>query len=117
MLPLLEESQSRLSTIGLDRSKFLTKTSTGQQEAAGIAQGILETEMASQQQSQVLLERKREAESDRIYKEQQLQLQKKQLEQQKEQAKDSMFFGLGSLSLIAFISSMINITYYLLLGA
>src|SRR3990167_1799450 len=96
MLPLLEESQSRLSTIGLDRSKFLTKTSTGQQEAAGIAQGILETEMASQQQ---------------------LQLQKKQLEQQKEQAKDSMFFGLGSLSLIAFISSMINITYYLLLGA
>lgn len=114
-LPLLEESRSRLSTIGLERSKFLTKTGIGQQEESGVMQGILETELINKQQTQELLERKRAAESERKFKEQQLALQKKQIKQQEQQANAAMWSGIpvvgpliGGLSFLALAIGIFN---------
>jgi len=94
MLPLEEEGSRRVSPLTLERGKFLSKSGIGENEQIGLTRGILESELQSRQQSQELIERKRAAETDRKFKEQQLLLQKKQLKQQEEQAKAAMWAGI-----------------------
>lgn len=88
VLPLVQQSQSKLEPLQFERSKFITKSGLGENTENAMQRGLLESALSSEQVGQDLLMRQR---NDK----QMFELEKERLDLEKKTAEQAMWSKLG----------------------